>query len=313
MPKKRPLSEFLARELLYDYITGQLDTEKSIAVEECLRTGDDIPNDHRALTEGIKYCDSLSQTQLSEPFLTRLITPEKKWHDLVKAWKKTPAPIRIGVESLVIAAFIGVVILVLPKEYLPWKQSTTYTLVEVKKEKTTEANEASVASPPSVVVSETVVTTTLVEEVPKVAVAQSPKVEVAMKPAPIQTTQPAQQSVNTTVQAKGLLYRVYMSSDQIDELTPQMVQKITALGAERAGEVQLGWRREQGSYFHFSMPEANYEELTNYLQTLGPVRIVKEPHRRVMPAGQIRLILWLEMTKQGKSTTNDSSQTEVAE
>lgn len=93
---------------------------------------------------------------------------------------------------------------------------------------------------------------------------------------------------------RGFVYRAFMNLPNVDAVTPEVVEKLKAFGAEKAGEVELGWRRGNGSYFHFTLPESNEESALEMLRTYGPVRISKDPHPRVMPEGQVRFILWLE-------------------
>ena len=112
------------------------------------------------------------------------------------------------------------------------------------------------------------------------------------------TTQLAESSeseVSENKKTNGFVFRGNMKIDEIDVRTPLISQQILDLGGRKAGEVELGWRKEnKGSYYHFSMPEENYEKLVEYLHGFGPVRFSKDSHPRVMPQGQIRIILWVE-------------------
>jgi hypothetical protein len=93
---------------------------------------------------------------------------------------------------------------------------------------------------------------------------------------------------------KGFVYRVNMTLHDLDDIGPKISDQIRELGGEKAGEVELGWKRGTGRYYHFALPEANEKKLTEELQAYGPVRISKDPHSRVMPKGQVRFILWVE-------------------
>lgn len=93
---------------------------------------------------------------------------------------------------------------------------------------------------------------------------------------------------------KGFVYRAFMSATNVETTTGAVRDLILQLGGVKAGQVDLGWRKDTGTYFHFSIPESNYELLMTGLQTHSPVRIYKDPHWRVMPEGQIRLILFVE-------------------
>lgn len=94
--------------------------------------------------------------------------------------------------------------------------------------------------------------------------------------------------------AKGFVYRANMSLDHLDDVGPAIADYIGELGGRKAGEVEIGWKRGAGRYYHFSLPADNEEKLMEKLRAYGPVRISKDPHPRVMPQGQVRFILWIE-------------------
>ncbi len=98
--------------------------------------------------------------------------------------------------------------------------------------------------------------------------------------------------------AKGLVYRAFMTLSDLDEIGPKITADIAALGGEKAGDVELGWKRDAGRYYHFVLPESNEKKILERLQVYGPVRISKDPHPRVMPEGQVRFILWVESASQ---------------
>lgn len=93
---------------------------------------------------------------------------------------------------------------------------------------------------------------------------------------------------------KGFVYRAFMTLSDLETVGPKITQIIREDGGEKAGEVELGWKRGTGRYYHFSLPEENEEKLMEQLRVYGPVRISKDPHPRVMPQGQVRFILWIE-------------------
>jgi hypothetical protein len=102
---------------------------------------------------------------------------------------------------------------------------------------------------------------------------------------------------------KGFLMRGEIDVSDFDNTWPLIRDKIIALGGHAAGSVELGWlRKKDESYFHLTMPESNYNELELFLGTFGPVRFSKERHPRVMPSGQIRIIL----TVKDDGATNES-------
>jgi hypothetical protein len=79
------------------------------------------------------------------------------------------------------------------------------------------------------------------------------------------------------------------------------------MGGRKAGEVPLGWKKGNSSYFHFTLPENKYEELKQFMTTYGTLKIQKEHHERVMPDGIIRLIISVEENSQPKGA-NDRPQ-----
>lgn len=106
--------------------------------------------------------------------------------------------------------------------------------------------------------------------------------------------------------ARGFIMRGDVGVADFSNSWPAIRDKILALGGKVAGNVELGWlRRPDQSYFHFSLPESNFSELELFLGTFGPVRFVKERNPRVMPEGQIRIILTVKdaITNEGTPET----------
>lgn len=101
---------------------------------------------------------------------------------------------------------------------------------------------------------------------------------------------------------KGLIFRIFLDVTQLDQATSKVISKIKSLDGKKAGRVSLGWKRKRDRYFHFSLPESNEPALMEYLKGLGSVRIIRDPHRRIMPKGTLRFILLI------KKKTNNGSQ-----
>lgn len=164
-----------------------------------------------------------------------------------------------------------------------------------------EASGANVAKPTPVVIAHQ----TPIAPKPTLAPVATPMaVAAAQMTAPKPPTQPppattAASAVPATAAAsskssRSFVYRAFMTLGDLENVAPKITQQIKELGAEKAGEVELGWRRGTGRYYHFSMPDANEQKLLETLRAYGPVRISKDPHPRVMPEGQVRFILWIE-------------------
>jgi anti-sigma factor RsiW len=125
------------------------------------------------------------------------------------------------------------------------------------------------------------------------APAPTPAAKVAAAAAlPIEATEAIEDKKEA--KPKGFVYRAFMSLHELDTVGPKITDEVRGLGGEKAGEVELGWKRGTGRYYHFALPEANEERLMEKLRAYGPVRISKDPHPRIMPRGQVRFILWIE-------------------
>lgn len=96
----------------------------------------------------------------------------------------------------------------------------------------------------------------------------------------------------------GFLYRGQMSITNLPVAGPKISEKIIEIGGRKAGDVELGWQKSPTSlYYHFTIPEAKYDELMAFLAQYGKPKLVKEKHPRVMPDGIIRLILTTDESK----------------
>ena len=113
--------------------------------------------------------------------------------------------------------------------------------------------------------------------------------------------------VETAKKGNAYVYRMVMFVDNVDKITPELVKMMKTLGAEKAGEVELGWRRKGGSYFHFTIPQSNNQLLQDSLKKYSNFNLIKSSHPRVMPDGIERFILWVEEKKSGEEASGSSS------
>lgn len=125
--------------------------------------------------------------------------------------------------------------------------------------------------------------------------AAKPPVKVAKEEATAENSDEESDSDSKAAASTGYLYRGIVEVTNLEAVGPKIKDKIVELGGRKAGEVDLGWQKTPGSsYFHFTIPEAKYEELKSFLGEYGKVRISKEKHPRVMPDGIIRLIITVD-------------------
>ncbi len=310
-PKPRKLSRFMCQELLFEFATNRLDKARADAVAEFLKTDKGLQLELESIKESIQYCQKLSHTQVSPEFLKSLVEAQPKWKILAEklAWKNWPEFLRWTTEAMAISVLVAVLAVNIPwSQLFSWapERHKEVVLAEVEPLQSAEKAEevAPIAAstegetgfqeigpihgPPaptpeqlaSAVESAQQVVATEAEAEPK------PKENVEAEPAP--SPQPVAKG------PKGAIYRAFMSVSEVDATSKQILDQLLALGAQKAGEVELGWKRPTGSYFHFSIPEENYQTMVDQLRTLSPVRISREAHWRVMPEGTIRIILWVE-------------------
>lgn len=326
MPRPaRKLSNFIAQELLYDYMRGALSADRQTAMKESLQSSPDLQYELRSMSDAEKYAQELSKTKISPIYLEELsqIRPGTEVFLDKLRWKNWPDFMRWATEALLISIVVAVAAM-----FVPWasfnfefpKSTSNVMLAEIK-----EAPSGQDASPtPSVTVPPEDSTSTTPVAVSASAPVTASVAATAPEPTPVSArTEPMEDEAVTepeselkaaqtiasgtsTAEAKkvatpkGLLYRVMMSIESDDEITQSIRDKIVELGGEKAGQVELGWKKKNpdGSYYHFTLPENNYQELITTLGVYGPVRIYKNPHDRVMPEGQIRIILWVEEKSQ---------------
>lgn len=112
------------------------------------------------------------------------------------------------------------------------------------------------------------------------------------------STDSTEDTAATTPAAKpsgGFLYRGTLAVTNLEAVGPKIAEKITQIGGRKAGEVELGWMKNEGSaYFHFTVPAAKYDELKEFLSGYGKPVLNLEKHPRVMPDGIVRLIITVD-------------------
>jgi hypothetical protein len=307
MSPKRQLSEFLCRELLYDYAVGDLDNVRKEAVKESLEDYPELETELRSLTQGIQYLNQLKKTDISEPLFHRVTEEKGLWVTIskVSAW---PSWIKWSLEAGAVALLLVLSIQIIPDEF--WMKDTSHWQIgKVESEAEKEEIVLSDATDEEAVltqkeediqsVKDDVVAVLPPEEPRDNSTAPTEKVDAKNPDKVLEKAEPTLVAVTPEPPkkpkaTKGYVVRMSMYSDQVDKITPKIVEKINELGGDKAGEVKLGWRKKNGSYFHFMIPESKNSELTRFISQFGDVRISKDVHSRIMPEGTERYILWIE-------------------
>jgi hypothetical protein len=322
---QRQVTPFTGNELLYDYLSGVLDEERKKAVEAHLESSREAQLDFQKIQIGLQYAEKLKNISVSPPLQEKLGAPSSYFTVLFQKsrFDQWPVGLKWGLEAIVI-----VFVIVTALSLAPWEKvlnlrlatnSNDVVLTELNRTNSnTKVTDESTAPA-------TVETPQFVDEDIKAKETKPTKnanatpgvkaagvaAVVAGTPAPVtKPTAPAPKPPPAKVAAKeeegeetesggkasgGFLYRGKIAVTNVEAIGPKIKDKIIELGGRKAGEVELGWQKTPDSaYFHFTIPEAKYEELQTFLAGYGTARIDKEKHPRVMHDGIIRLIITVD-------------------
>ncbi len=106
--KQRQLSEFLCREMLYDFVVGDLDASRTKAVETSIKEYPELETEFQSLKQGLNYSQTMSQIQMPPDFLKTIPLEESildKMINLFKIYKWTT--LVIGVAFIGVLFFVG--------------------------------------------------------------------------------------------------------------------------------------------------------------------------------------------------------------
>lgn len=313
---KREITPFIGHELLYDYLSGSLDRDRRAAVEDHVKFSRDAQLDLLKIQNGQKYADKLSGTVVSQPVIAQISAPTSYLLVLMQKanFDKWPQGLKWGLEALVVMVAIVIVLTITPWQKVMQIGMNSGPKEVVLAEVSKTASVTNVEEKPEFVdegVKE------VAKEPAKEPIKGNPPAKISdkegestkgvttadlkqTKPAPEVAPQPAAAAATAAAPAisGGFLYRGVISVTNLEVIGPKITDKINELGGRKAGSVQLGWEKVPGEmYYHFTIPEAKYQDLLNFLSTYGKPKLVREKHSRVMPDGIIRLILTVDEAK----------------
>ena len=316
---ERTVTSFVGRELLYDYVRGDLEPERQVAVEKLISENRDLKTELEKIREGLRYAEDLTHMHISAPLAESIRTPSTYFQGLLMKTKfmEWPEGIKFGIEGVIVA--VGALVIIL---FIPWGKISLWTmsskkspiiLSEVTKSHSADPDSSGTAEAEAELnknllfddeskPSEAKNANTKAPEAKKVAVMSAPVPPKAEKKNEKSDANPESNKelgagAPDSGKKQGFLYRGTVAVTNIDAMTPKLVEFISSLGGRKAGEVELGWKKGSGTYFHFTIPEAKYKELLDHIREIGKLNIQKEPHPRVMPDGIVRLILTVEEKK----------------
>ena len=293
---QREVSHFMGHEMIYDLITGTLDTERKKATEEFVASSKDAQQDMMKILNGMQYIERLSETVVSEVVLGQIGEPATYVSLLLKKTKfqHWPTSVKWALEALIVVSFMIMISLMIPwdkvSKFNPFPDKKVTILAEIDKIQ-------QVGDPEKLKNIELSEPAEFADD-EKPAIKAPAPVVTASKPLEVPAAETAVIAANKK-SSEGSIYRGSLDVTNLDVVGPKIVEKIVELGGRKAGEVELGWQKTPGeAYFHLTLPEAKYEELLTFLGTYGPAQIKKEKHPRVMPDGIIRLIVTISEAKQ---------------
>ncbi len=91
---------------------------------------------------------------------------------------------------------------------------------------------------------------------------------------------------------EGGLFRGTLVVKDLKGSNEKLIAKMVAMGARKAGEVELGWLKSNNlAYYHFIISDQNVAETRVYLTELGALKIRFESHPRLIAGGNKRFII----------------------
>ncbi len=314
-PLQREMSEFHCRELLFAYSEGLLSSEAAEEVEQTLRKFPALQQELEALRRANAYLEQLSSLQLDPGPMNSMLDNLGLWtrfrvHLNPRNW---PDGVKIASEAMLLLVSLFMVGVLVPwdlvKDKLDIFSATQGPRIEapVQVQQEEPQLEASPSEEPAELAHEVLpdiqpaaISTIPSADAPTVG-DDSPAVAVAENDEGVDDSVDVEEGSGheepepqVAAAGRGEVYKLFMNLSNLDVLTPEIADRIRELGGAKAGQVPLGWRRTNGSYFHFSIDENNYEALQTMLKEYGSLRVIRDAHSRVMPKGVRRMILWIE-------------------
>ncbi len=333
----REVTSFLGHEMLFDYISGDLDAERRKAIDDFLKTSKDAQLDLIKIMNGLKYSEQLAETVVSQELLEKVLEPETYLSVLLKKSKfdQWPISVKWSIEALIVVTGIVALLMLVPwdkalkMDFVPTSQEVILAEVqkqnkivginskEIENQETPQfVDEPTTKVSPSAANSKTnpkANSNAKTQPVPPISATRPPAPAIPSPPSETPKQQPLAVVKTETAAAKtekpmpattvsssgpattGFLFRGVLKVTNAAAISPKITDKIVELGGRKAGEVELGWKKtESAYYYHFTLPEAKYDDLNRFLSEYSTTQISKEIHPRVMPDGIVRLIIQVE-------------------
>lgn len=325
--KARELTDFFSEELVYDYITKALDSERQQAFEKHISKSSLTKEQFAQTNSVLNEVESLDRIRISEEILVQLI-PQR--NNLVEKMRKGLVSQQFQSRKYFYLQYIFLFSAISFFVFLtPWRQliplgnfdnqgkviltEVRNTKEDIKKRIQARQDEMENASKTEFAddATDIVSDSTQTQSAPDVVIPVVPTTKETVqqvKPAPTVAVQEATQTkpgtkvegataAATTAAAAdtGYVYRGTVRIASLEVNGAKITDYIKSLGGRKAGDVELGWKKgPKVLYYHFTIPESKYEELKNFMENFGRTKLSKDKHPRKMPQGIIRLIVEVE-------------------
>ena len=224
-PQKRSMSQFMAKELLYDYINENLDPARKEAVEKALTEYPELAKELELISFANDYCEKLSKTKVNDELIQSLgqIKSISKAVASRFSWQQWPDALRWATEAVALSSMVIAFTVVAPWDDIRvWMENFNQTSTEISE----PIVEKEIAKTESQVVDAT--------DVEK-KIDDAKVVKVARQ---VEETKP--ETKPTLTPLAGTLYRMNMQLEGIEGRAVEVRDKIVALGGKKAGRVRLG-------------------------------------------------------------------------
>lgn len=279
----------MVQEMLFDYATKNLDSTRSAEVKLEIEKSQLFQDELVKIQIGLKYFDQMFEVKISSALIDEIQGRKSYLHLMRRALSLSQWP---PIVKWTLEAFVIILFVVLLTVLVPWNQIREFALQESQ----TELILAEVLKKSEEVVP--VGTEEKVADSSKFDDEVAPTAEVPKPTKPVTVPVKVAATVVPKVEEakkQGFVYRGTAKIVNAEVGSIKLKDKIVELGGRKAGEVELGWKRNQGDYyFHFTIPESKLAELEEYLKSVGEVQLSRDQHPRIMPSGIVRFIFTTE-------------------
>lgn len=278
---------FFARELLPLYLEDQVDKDRKAKIVAHLKECSSCSEFFKRSEHAKNVLRELSNVYPKEELVLFLHKEHRYWREAFEkyGWTKWPTSLRWAFELGLVS--LGLVLLI---NWFPWLNAVE----SIRKWRAGSTVATGVALKPSV-------TPELMVEAqtsPTPLATVTPEVVVVATPAPTPVAQVAKKSEPApTGQNTGVWRGVLKVETLEDGLAQKITNLILARKGGRAGKVDLGWKREEGFYYHFLLPKSEFEELKDQLKEFGVLKLKFDAHPRILKDDEVRVIISVEEEK----------------